>query len=135
MHGIQRILTTGIGIYITYVICVSIQMYQAPNLTNLRITPQFVRDELLTCFESANREFAKIMAQPVADDILKGQVRQFVEGVFQKCGASFTNPTKWGITTAIGECKSNAEKMMGPQGADIIKHHYEEMMKLVLRMD
>src|SRR6266702_1344478 len=52
-----------------------------------------------------------------------------------KCGASFTNPTKWGIITAIGECKTNAEKMMGPPGADIIKHHYEEMMKLVNRLE
>jgi len=74
------------------------------------------------------------MVQPVADDALKGQVRMFVESVFQKCGASFTNPTKWGIVTAIGECKSNAEKMMGPKGADIIHHHYAEMMKLVDRL-
>ncbi len=110
-------------------------MYQAPDLTNLRVTPQLVRDELLRCFESANREFATLMAQPVTDDLLKGQVKQFVEGVFQKCGASYTNPTKWGIMTAIGECKSNAEKMMGPQAADIIRHHYGEMMKLVARLD
>jgi len=110
-------------------------LYQAPSLTNLKITPELVRDELLTCFESANREFARLMAQPVTDDVLKGQVKQFVESVFQQCGASYTNPTKWGITTAIAECKANAEKMMGPQGADIIKHHYEEMMKLVNRLE
>ena len=110
-------------------------MYKAPLLTNLRVTPELVRDELLTCFESANREFARIMAQPVTDDVLKGQVKMFVESVFQKCGASYTNPTKWGIVTAMGECKSNAEKMMGPQGAEIIKHHYEEMMKLVNRLE
>ena len=110
-------------------------MYQAPLLTNLKVTPELVRDELLVCFESANREFARLMVQPITDDALKGQVRKFVESVFQKCGASFTNPTKWGIVTAIGECKSNAEKMMGPQGADIVRHHYEEMMKLVSRLE
>ena len=110
-------------------------MYKAPVLTNLRVTPELVRDELLVCFESANREFARIMAQPVTDEVLKGQVKMFVESVFQKCGASYTSPTKWGIVTAIGECKSNAEQMMGPQGADIIKHHYEEMMKLVNRLE
>jgi hypothetical protein len=127
--------TTRIGIYITYVMCVPLSMYKAPNLTNLRVTPELVRDELLTCFESANREFMRLVAQPVTDEALRGQVKMFVEGVFQKCGASYTNPTKWGITTAIGECKSNAEKMMGPQGADIIRHHYEEMMKLVSRLE
>ena len=110
-------------------------MYKAPVLTSLRVTPELVRDELLVCFESANREFAQIMAQPITDEALKGQVKMFVESVFQKCGASYTNPTKWGIITAIGECKSNAEQMMGPQGADIIKHHYEEMMKLVNRLE
>ena len=106
-------------------------MYQAPALTGLKITPELVRDELLVCFESANKEFARVMALPITDEVLRGQVKMFVESVFQKCGASYTNPTKWGIVTAIGECKSNAEKMMGPQGGDIIKHHYEEMMKLI----
>ncbi len=110
-------------------------MYEAPNLRGLKVTPELVRDELLSCFESANREFARLMAQPITDDALRGQVKMFVESVFQKCGASYTNPTKWGIVTAIGECKSNAEKMMGPQGSDIIKHHYEEMMKLVNRLE
>jgi hypothetical protein len=36
--------------------------------------------------------------------------------------------------TAINQCKSNAETMMGPKGADIINHHYSEMMKLVNRL-
>ncbi len=110
-------------------------MYKAPILTGLTITPELVRDELLLCFESANREFSKLMAAPITDEALKGQVRMFVESVFQKCGASFTNPTKWGIITAIGECKTNAETMMGPKGTDIISHHYEEMMKLVTRLE
>jgi hypothetical protein len=35
---------------------------------------------------------------------------------------------------AISECKSNAERMMVPQGSSIIEHHYDEMMKLVIRL-
>jgi len=112
----------------TYTTC------KAPDLPNGRITPELVRDELLTCFESANREFARLLNQPVTDEALKGQVRSFVESVFSKCGASYTNPTREGILMAIDECKANAEKMMGPQGADIIRHHYDEMMKLVSRL-
>ena len=108
--------------------------YKAPDLPNGGITPELVRDELLTCFESANREFARLLNQPVTDEALKEQVRYFVESVFTKCGASYTNPTREGILMAIGECKDNAEKMMGPQGADIIRHHYDEMMKLVSRL-
>jgi len=105
--------------------------YRAPEVPREQITGEFVRDELLRCFESANREFLTLLRQPVADEALKTQVNQFVRGVFQNCGVSYVHPTKTGILTAIAECKSNAEKMMGPQGADIIHHHYAEMMKLV----
>jgi len=105
--------------------------YSAPDVPQSKITGEFVRDELLRCFESANREFLTLLNQPFTDDGLKGQVKQFVEGVFQNCGVSYTEPTKTGILTAIGQCKSNAEKMMGPPGSSIIAHHYAEMMKLV----
>jgi len=107
------------------------QTYRAPDVPSERITPEFVRDELLSCFESANREFATLLKQPVTDEQLKQQVKQFVESVFVNCGASYTEPTKDGILTAMNQCRSNAEKMMGPQGAGIIQHHYADMMKLV----
>ncbi len=110
------------------------QTYTAPDVPSDRITPEFVRDELLTCFESANREFATLLNQPVTDEQLKQQVKQFVESVFVNCGASFTDPTKEGILTAMNQCRTNAEKMMGPEGAGIIRHHYDEMMKLVDRL-
>jgi hypothetical protein len=110
------------------------QPYKAPDTPSEGITPEFVRDQLLTCFESANKEFASLLNQPVTDEQLKQQVRQFVESVFVNCGASYANPTKDGILTAMNQCRTNAEKMMGPQGAGIIQHHYDEMMKLVDRL-
>ena len=110
------------------------QTYKAADVPTDRITPEFVRDELLSCFESANREFATLLNQPVTDEQLKQQVKQFVESVFANCGASYTDPTKEGILTAMNQCRSNAEKMMGPPGAGIIQHHYDEMMKLVDRL-
>ncbi len=120
----------------TYVIFLPMpNTYKAPDVSNRNVTPEFVRDELLTCFESANREFLTLLNQPVQDEALKEQVRQFVVSVFSKCGASYASPTREGIVTAIAECKDNAERMMGPQGADIIRHHYDEMMKLVNRLE
>ncbi len=110
------------------------EQYKAPNLPAGSITPLVVRDELLKCFESANREFSRIMNQPATDEVLRTQVKSFVDGVFQKCGVSYDNPTKAGIRTAIETCKANAEAMMGPQGAGIIEHHYQEMMKLVEKL-
>jgi hypothetical protein len=108
--------------------------YKAPDIPTSQITGELVRDELLRCFESANKEFFSLLNQPVTDEALKTQVKQFVEGVFQSCGVSYTEPTKVGIQTAINQCKSNAETMMGPKGAEIINHHYAEMMKLVNRL-
>jgi hypothetical protein len=105
--------------------------YVAPDVPADKITPTLVRDELLKCFESANGEFARMMHQPVTDEQLKQQVKTFVQGVFSQCGVSYVSPTKEGIVTAISECKRNAEQMMGPRGAEVIQHHYSEMMKLV----
>src|SRR5436853_7915569 len=105
--------------------------YKAPDIPTSQITGELVRDELLRCFESANKEFFTLLNQPVTDEMLKTQVKQFVEGVFQSCGVSYTDPTKKGILTAINQCESNAEKMMRPKVADIISHYYAEMMKLV----
>lgn len=108
--------------------------YRAPDVDDKDLTTEFVRDELLRCFESANREFFEILGQPATDDQVREQVRAFVTGVFQQCGVSFENPTKEGILTAIETCRSNAEQMMGDAGANVIRHHYAEMMKLVSRL-
>jgi hypothetical protein len=108
--------------------------YKAPDVPKEKVTPTLVRDELLRCFESANKEFMHVLNQPTEDQALKAQVRQFVTSSFQSCGASFDQPTKEGIVSAIGQCKSNAEAMMGQKGAEIIRHHYNEMMKLVNKM-
>jgi hypothetical protein len=107
--------------------------YKAPDLPAEKITPELVRDELLKCFESANREFMELLGQPYQDEALQ-QVRQFLEGVFKQCGVSIERPTKEGLLLAIETCKSNAERMMGEKGAAIIKHHYEEMMKLINKL-
>ena len=108
--------------------------YKAPeNLQGVVITPSFVRDEMIACFESANREFLRLLNLPVDNDILKSQVRKFVITVFANCGSNYWNPTKESILEAIAQCKVTAEEMMGAEGKEIIRHHYEEIMKLVNR--
>ena len=108
--------------------------YKAPDIPDDNVTPELVRDELLKCFESANGEFARMTHKPVTDGQLKEQVRAFVEGAFTRCGASYVSPTKEGIISAVSECRRNAEQMVGSRGADVIEHHYTEMMKLVNRL-
>jgi hypothetical protein len=108
--------------------------YKAPDVPSAKVTPVLVRDELLRCFEDANREFMNVLNQPANDEALKAQVRKFVSGTFQSCGVSFEQPTKEGIVAAIGQCKANAEAMMGQKGTVIIREHYDEMMKLVNKL-
>src|SRR2546422_11764075 len=107
--------------------------YKAPAVPASKITPQFVRNELLTCFESANREFARVLKQPVTDEALKQQVRQFVTSVFSQVGVSFGKATEVGIETAIEECKKNAEAMMGAKESEVILLHNDEVVKLVTK--
>ena len=97
--------------------------YNAPNLPADKVTPVLVRDELLKCFESANKEFMEVLHQPATDAAIKAQVNQFVTGVFQSCGVSIDHPTKGGILTAINQRKANAQAIMGPAGSSIIEHH------------
>ena len=108
--------------------------YTAPDIPAEKVTPKLVRDELLNCFESANRDFSSLLKQPVTDEALKKQVKSFVESVFSNCGVNFENPTKDGLLLAMMQCKANAEKMMGEQGTQIIEHHYTEMMKLINKL-
>lgn len=109
--------------------------YKAPeNPQGVDVTPSFVRDEMITCFESANREFLRLLNQPIDNDILKSQVRKFMTTVFANCGSSYWDPTKESILEAITQCKVTAEETMGAEGKEIIRHHYEEIMKLVNRL-
>ena len=107
--------------------------YKAREVPAGSVTPELVRDELLARFGSANREFARILDQPVGDDELKRQVKEFVASTFGRCGASFENPTKAGIVAAVEECKRN-EAAMGPRGGEVIREHYTKMAKLLERL-
>ena len=49
--------------------------YKAREVPAGSVTPELVRDELLARFGSANREFARILDQPVGDEGLKRQVK------------------------------------------------------------
>ena len=34
----------------------------------------------------------------------------------------------------MDQCRRNAEAMMGDRGAEVIRHHYDEMLSLVTRL-
>src|SRR5438128_12702400 len=95
------------------------ETYTAPNVSDAELTPSFVRDELLRCFESANQQFFEIVGQRVTDEQLRAQVREFVTGVFQPCGGPFETPTKQGSRTAINQSKANASCTTGGRGAEV----------------
>ena len=108
--------------------------YKAPDVPSEKLSPTLVRDELLKCFECANKQFMEVLMHPDSDQAHKAHVKQFVTGSFKTCGVSYEKPTKKGLVKALKQCKTNAESMMGPPGAKIIKAHYAEMMTLVNKL-
>ena len=70
--------------------------YNAPQVAAGEATPTLVRDELLRCFESANQEFMAVLDQPTSEAAIRSQVRSFVTGVFEGCGASSTTQPRQG---------------------------------------
>ncbi len=54
--------------------------YKAPDIPTSQITGELVRDELLRCFESANKEFYTLLNQPVFEEELACRSRSGDEG-------------------------------------------------------
>jgi hypothetical protein len=94
----------------------------------------FVRSPGLPFFECANKQFMEVLMHPDSDQAHKAHVKQLVTGSFKTCGVSLEKPTKKGLVKALKQCKTNAESMMGPPGAKIIKAHHAEMMTLVNKL-
>src|SRR5438874_2062973 len=71
--------------------CMATDAYVAPRVRDADVTTDFVRDELLRCFESANREFFEILGQPATE----AQVREQVHAVVTSGGRSRRTLPKW----------------------------------------
>jgi len=54
--------------------CIAANAYHTPPVNDEDLTVELVRDELLRCFESANREFFEILDQSATDEQLRGRV-------------------------------------------------------------
>src|SRR6266550_856776 len=76
--------------------CMATDAYVAPRVRDADVTTDFVRDELLRCFESANREFFEILGQPATEAQVREQVHGFatsskMAAPFSACSAVVTS--------------------------------------------
>ncbi len=101
---------------------------------NGEITPDVAVERLINCFETANEEINRALGQEIPKKELRARVKLFVGDAFRKCNVDIKNPTKEGLKEAIGLCRINTKKMLGPMADPIIKKHYAEMSEIIEKL-
>ena len=98
------------------------------------ITPEVAAERLINCFETANEEINKALGQEIPKKELNARVKLFVGDALKKCNVNIKNPTKEGLREAMGLCKINTGKMLGPKADPIIRKHYAEMSEIIEKL-
>ena len=93
------------------------------------ITSLMVRDAMVECFRRAHCEDTGVDSSE--EGVNASYCREIVEKAFIDTGVDFEKPTKEGIMKVMGELSKFSEKF---RNQEIIKKHYNEIMKLVNKL-
>jgi hypothetical protein len=103
-----------------------------------KVTPIMVRNAIIRCFQNAHKEVLEDMnknkefnTDQERKNFERIQVDLIVRDMFDEVGDDFENPTKEGITKVLDKLAAFASRYRKPK---IIKRHYNEIMRLVNRM-
>ncbi|MEI7620697.1 MAG: hypothetical protein WCJ57_03975 [Candidatus Falkowbacteria bacterium] len=96
---------------------------------NAPVTPIMVRDAIVECFFKAHCADSGLGSDD--PNSVKKYCAELVVGAFTKTGGDFDNPTKDSIFKVLGQLAEFAKNFRDPS---IIKEHYNEIMKLVERL-
>ena len=104
-----------------------------------KITPLMVRDAIIICFQKAHHEALDELnkekgfgSEAERKNFEKIQTDLIVMSAFDDVKADFNNPTKEDIIKVMNELARFASKFRKPE---IVKKHYNEIMKLVKKLD
>ena len=101
-----------------------------------KITPENVRDEMVECFLSAQKEClslaAESMHRQVTEEDLRKSVTVIIKGAFKEAEEDFDNPTKEALMKVM-EILKRKSAATGKE-ADIIQHHAGQMMDLLMKL-
>jgi len=107
--------------------------YRAPDLGPDEVTPERVRDELVSCFMSAMSCLPpQPGGRPRSASELEDQVKGFVQYAFVRAGADYDRPTKTAILAAMTQCREGARNLHMP--AAVLEGHWNQMMRLVSQL-
>lgn len=101
-----------------------------------KLTAVFVRDELIECFFTSQKEILALAAQAMhrggSDAEIRGNVTQIIRMAFQEVGGSFDEPTKASILQVM-EVLRRKSTATG-KAAEIVEYHARQMMELVQQL-
>jgi len=103
--------------------------------TDEQVTPIKVRDAIIRCFEEAHAEVLNAMrtyvhpkSEEEYEELKKLQVEALIRKYFGEIQADFENPKQEDL---VKICDKLAEFAAHFRSQDIIKKHYDEIMKLI----
>jgi hypothetical protein len=100
-----------------------------------KVTPAMVRDAIIKCFSEAHQEALDELnkekgfdSESEKESFKNIQISLIVKYTFDDVNADFDNPKKEDIVKVVEELAKFSSKFRKPE---IIKKHYNEIMKLV----
>ena len=103
------------------------------------ITPIIVRDAIVRCFKDAHKEILneknkhhEYESESEQETLEHMQIELIIMSAFDDAQEDFENPTKEGIKKVLNLLAEFASKYRKPE---IIKKHYNEIMKLVKKLE
>lgn len=97
------------------------------------ITAAFVRDQMIECFFTSQKEILALAAKSVqhsaTDEELRKSICQLIKMAFAEAGGSYEAPTKE-VLMKVMDILKRKSRATGKE-ASIIQHHAGEMMDLV----
>ncbi len=103
--------------------------------TSKKVTPIMVRDAIIDCFKQAHdeilqtmKEYYEFKSEKEFEELKHLNVKFLVESKFEEVGGDFENPSKRDLIKVIDKLAEYASHFRRPE---IIKKHYDEIMKLI----
>lgn len=101
-----------------------------------KLTAEFVRDQMIECFFTSQKEILALAARSVhhaaTDGELRKSVCQLIKMAFAEAGGNYEAPTKE-VLLKVMDILKRKSRATGKE-AEIIQHHAGEMMDLMGRL-
>ena len=102
-----------------------------------KLTPKFVRDEMVECFFTSQNQIlalaAKTIHREMSDEDLRKNVCQIIKMAFREARGDFDMPTKVHLLKVMDILKRKSQAT--GKEAEIIRHHGLQMMELVKQLE